>query len=1064
MALLDQRDSFGKLEPSLTERALRTVSHLVADTGQEAIAAPLRVWLEKQIVAEPENDRWKWHLVRLFIASDQPEQLEKQLRAWIRPDRVDQNWRTLLAYLMAEQNRLPEAIAEAEALRRSSAGISGDALLVLADWYLVIGDLKSYQQALVDALESSPSYVLNRLLGDDGGFTGDAATPAVLAALTRKSVTNDEALGWMIGLYEQTKDPRLLAGLPEAVRGHTPNEIYDFMMNDVAALTSLIYDEASTDAVIEALQVARTAAGDNQTDLRSLDLLELAVARRAAELADQPDPWIGRARAALQRACTKDWEERERELMAQFLFSLGKIDAEALATEQRKQLHALYKEAEPDTTASLRTGLVFAQTLGEYSMYQAEADLLEPHVTAEAPQDGELLRITAAFQMVEALEVLGQFARAEKVIDREAIRGHSYDWQVRRHENWLGALEEGATVSAGSGRELYAALRDALQDETFKLPFDGREDLADLLFEAFIVAKEKKFKTVKSDVVNFLDEMFSGAKPHNSELYAETIVDLSEGLPELIGDRATLTFLLDRADDEPAWMRLSGEGIWELTGDEMSELRKGLFFGGEATERMLALASRDIAKTIAQGEVPDAEAFDHESDFFWKSKRAHFADIAEKVARQHLDNPEVVEAAGDFLFEYLGLDKRGLALALDAIEAGTFDDDYDTEIELEFAEELVEFGEASAAIALTENYLEKHTDSNRALLMLMEAKFAAGERDELPDLLARANATLGEKPGAWEHSKIARTCLKCELYADALKGFEAALAQRHEEHGEVLLDNQKAAADYTGLAKAHAALGNTRAAVEAISGAIVSGSHQQRLRHGYIDTLTKILADAPDLENFAAEFDQAAARSTTENPILRKAIASALMSRDKFEPAIHHLRSAIEYQPNNPTLRTELIAALDRSEHPELAAIAQLELASLDRKHPHGYRDLAKRYVLLGNPNKAERARDSIVEVNPSEAKNHRLLAEVRQEQDRWDAAIAHWQKATELHTTDPVSLLGLTRANLHERHWDAAEQSLERLKTTKWPERFQPEVDKAVKEFQVTLSNKSGTSDQSEE
>ena len=66
----------------------------------------------------------------------------------------------------------------------------------------------------------------------------------------------------------------------------------------------------------------------------------------------------------------------------------------------------------------------------------------------------------------------------------------------------------------------------------------------------------------------------------------------------------------------------------------------------------------------------------------------------------------------------------------------------------------------------------------------------------------------------------------------------------------------------------------------------------------------------------------------------------------------------------------------------EGAAAQLLTAAQLSRKHLELYRDLGQRYEQLGQLQLAERARTSIVEVQPKESESHQMLAEIQHQPD----------------------------------------------------------------------------------
>ena len=112
-----------------------------------------------------------------------------------------------------------------------------------------------------------------------------------------------------------------------------------------------------------------------------------------------------------------------------------------------------------------------------------------------------------------------------------------------------------------------------------------------------------------------------------------------------------------------------------------------------------------------------------------------------------------------------------------------------------------------------------------------------------------------------------------------------------------------------------------------------------------------------------------------------------------------------------------------------------LELIELDSHNLPLYQQLADR--LKDQPTEAERAVTSIIEAGPQEAENHTALAEIRQKQDRWDEAIHEWTEVAKLRSLEPTGLQKLAEAQLHQKQWDAARKTIERLQRTEWPSRF---------------------------
>ena len=110
-------------------------------------------------------------------------------------------------------------------------------------------------------------------------------------------------------------------------------------------------------------------------------------------------------------------------------------------------------------------------------------------------------------------------------------------------------------------------------------------------------------------------------------------------------------------------------------------------------------------------------------------------------------------------------------------------------------------------------------------------------------------------------------------------------------------------------------------------------------------------------------------------------------------------------------------------------------------------KQLAARY-----PGGKERALTSMIEMLPTETEGHTQLAKIRQEQDRWDDAIIHWQRVAEIRSKEPDGLLNLCRAYLHQRKRSEARSTYEKLRQNVWPSRFDKTLESELPKLQSEL------------
>src|SRR5262249_10264837 len=221
------------------------------------------------------------------------------------------------------------------------------------------------------------------------------------------------------------------------------------------------------------------------------------------------------------------------------------------------------------------------------------------------------------------------------------------------------------------------------------------------------------------------------------------------------------------------------------------------------------------------------------------------------------------------------------------------------------------------------------------------------------------------------------------------------------------------------------------------SGAVVSWGARHERRADALRTLQQVLRDSPDLDGYVAHLDKQTADNGKDSPIIRKALGQVYLERQAYAKAITQFRAAVELQPNDAEIHQALVSSYDKQGDKEGAIRQVLASAQLLRRDINRYRDLGNRYKTLERSKETERAYTSMVEVLPSESESHALLAEVREGQNRWADAMTHWKRVAQIRSLEPTGLLRLAQAQIHERQYDDAKETLRQLKAKTWPARF---------------------------
>ena len=72
-----------------------------------------------------------------------------------------------------------------------------------------------------------------------------------------------------------------------------------------------------------------------------------------------------------------------------------------------------------------------------------------------------------------------------------------------------------------------------------------------------------------------------------------------------------------------------------------------------------------------------------------------------------------------------------------------------------------------------------------------------------------------------------------------------------------------------------------------------------------------------------------------------------------------------------------------------------------------------------------------------NESESHAALAEIRQQQNRWNEAIHQWRQVARLRALEPTGLLKLAEAQIHQQLWDDADATVRQIQSRTWPSRF---------------------------
>jgi Flp pilus assembly protein TadD len=1051
------------LEEALRLRHLGILEFLATrPKADPALLERLSEWYDRAAAAEPMNDMWKMAGYRVLLLADRADAMEAALRAWIRPAYADNTWRLMLGYLLAEQNRIPEAIQQFEEIRKAGE-LRPAEYRTLADWYMVRNQKDAHEAALVDALMVAEEYELNNWLyqqrnkwnsGPEGmPATFDPQTVRVFSALFRKTSWPANQLGLLREFYGRTRDSRLLQCLAEGVTGQSAQRVYPFV-GQMQEVLKEILEEATCDSVSAHIEVVRKRS-PTPVDQCALDLLEVQVRRRAAELLNQPGPHVDAAIAALQRAFKGSWAEGERRHMAEMLAELGAIKQAPLADEVLRELRVLHEEEKPGTFDRLRILHSLARALWNHSREDQAIEELEAGLNEFRAASGGLLPQSANETLVlfvEYLESRKFFMRGEKVLLAE-VAGDA----TQQHKNWLmqrlyklyknALLADGAT-SLGQGAEMYKAVERRILGDLNTNDQSHRSELVTLLCELYRVAHGRKLPGVVDDIKTFAHEGMPGVLAGNTSNPQDLVARVAETLHGLAGPLEGLTFLIERIENEPTWLRYARQDGWAQHSWRLAQWRSTAGNLGGLEERLLKVACEALRKDLESREQRNRIVYVRHNSYFWEQKKDDFARVAEEVLARKKTSGAAVLYIAQYLYHGLDLHDRAITVLLEAHQEKRLEEGGLAQLVV-YLHERKRFAES---IPVLEPLIQSRPGNITYRCQLMHAFFQTGKEESMRACLKKADADF-HAAKLWNESTIsslARACVLNKLFPEAVAYCKELIPLHQRIQPNRGIGNGTLSQYHTWLADAHSGLGQTLEAVDAACGAIVSWGSASDQRRQAMDVLMRVVRNAQDLDRLAESLNRKAEETGMENPAVRKALGRILLEKRQFAQAVAQLRIAVEAEPDDPEIYAALVSACDQQNDPEGALRELYAGAESARRDINMYKDIAARCEKLNRPAEAERARTMIVEILPNESESHTLLAGIRQEQNRWNDAILHWRQVARIRSLEPTGLQRLAEALIHEKKWPEAREVIRLLMDKPWPTRFGDVRQQAVNLLQA--------------
>jgi len=1024
------------------------------------------------------SSAWKAIKYQMLVALDEPQQLERDLREWIRTDEYATPWRRSLAKLVAEQGEIDEAIGLYETIERDSQ-LSPSDYAVLSDWYLVVDRRDRYKRSKIEAFKVWQEYQISGWINQqlNPWQRTDQTLPSELdenvlfafQALFEKSNNPGGYLSQLRQFYTACRDFRLLNMLADSVVGRTPQQVYSFLNSLRTTVLEEVRDESTADEILGQVNKLRDTLeqpGRDVTviDLRALDLLEAMIERRASEVLNQPGPHVDAAVAALQRAFERDWAAGEPRQMAELLKNLGRITQQKLADEQLREFKALYATADPGTDDRLWIGWYYGDS--QYSSYGlrdpglalVESAMREYEATHP---DGWPTHANVVFSgYVTMLTGIGRHTTAERYINRHLenpLNESQIYWLTQRMDDvYIIALSHNGQVSLGSGETLYKTLLKRLLKATDTDNPNHRYQTLQKILSTFTAAKNRSID-YKDDLRKYAFEQLPPILERQTSNYRSIVDRTAHRVKDLIDTRTALEFLITRFENYPKRLRNSWEHPWQQFGWRMSDWRRLVGDSlGDLEPRLLKIVLAELRRDLRTRNQRSRYMYHDDYGYFWHEKRADFARVAEEVYAEVKHSRRYVEYIAQYIYHGLASNSRAHKVHSDrAIEMMLIAHGQhllEESGQATLCQWLHRHDRYAESIPILEPMVERRPDTMDYRCRLITAYHHTQRFEQRDDLLVATNEHF-RQGGRWMEHNVAQlaNCTRLiGLYEQAIDLYGEVIPLHQRTAPNRGIGNDTLSSYYRHLADAHSHLGHTKEAVDAASGSVISWGPRYERRAAAIAKLREVLSSAKDLDAYVAFLDEQLEETGQTSPLLRKTIGAVYVEKGEHQKSIPQLRLSLELQPGDMQTHKELLKAYDALEDAQGAIDTVLAQLDLDRHNLALYTDLANR--MSSDMQLAERAATTIVESAPSESEHHAALAVHRESQQRWSAAIEHWKHAARLRALEPTNLLKLAEAQIKGKQPAAARKTLDNVTDRPWPSRFDNDIRRGVERLQKLL------------
>ncbi|MEK6248884.1 MAG: hypothetical protein N2C12_11945, partial [Planctomycetales bacterium] len=297
-----------------------------------------------------------------------------------------------------------------------------------------------------------------------------------------------------------------------------------------------------------------------------------------------------------------------------------------------------------------------------------------------------------------------------------------------------------------------------------------RYNLFQLICSVYRTANAKKIGRTASDLKRFAFEEAPQRLQQQTNNYSHIVGQLADTLHDVASPRDGLAFLIDRIQNEPAWLRYRNESGWQRHAWRLGQWRGETQPLGNLEPRLLAIVLNALQRDLSERRQVNRSIYTRNNSHYWADKEKDFMRTAENVYQQSKESGAAVAYISEYVFHGLRKYDRAIDMMWEGQRQGRLDESGQAQL-VGFLHHQHRYVES---VPLLQGLIELRPDNIHYRTQLMVTFYRTDRDEDLLGLLGQTDSHFHQN-GLWTESNMAALaagCLQTKLFKESAAYYE----------------------------------------------------------------------------------------------------------------------------------------------------------------------------------------------------------------------------------------------------------------------------------------------------